>query len=181
MAPRDYKNRGRAQPRKKQIEQAPPKSKIKLVIVLIVTLLVTSGFGYMLWAIKAKAPEQQEKNQQTQVQTPQEKPLPKMPEEKWQYIDELKDKEVIVDVPERKKSTRRYQMQCASFKSKQAAEETKARMAFIGVEAMVKNRKGESWYRVVLGPFESKRDTEPVRHKLQRNGFEGCQVWGWNW
>ena len=33
------------------------------------------------------------------------------------------------------------------------------------------------WYRVVLGPYTTKRATEVDRHKIQRTGIETCQVW----
>jgi cell division protein FtsN len=89
----------------------------------------------------------------------------------------LKDKEVVVDIPEKEKSTRRYQMQCGSFRNQGDAESLKAKIAFQGLTSQVK--KTGDWYRVILGPYERKRPAEKDRHKLQRAKINGCQIWTW--
>lgn len=103
--------------------------------------------------------------------------LPDKPQPKWQYEKSLQSKEVIVDIPEEKKNTRPYQMQCGSFKRQADAESLKANIAFQGLNSTVK--KTGSWFRVILGPYDRKRVAEKQRHKLQRARINGCQIWYW--
>ena len=101
--------------------------------------------------------------------------LPEKPQPKWDYVDTLKTKEVKVDIPEEETNYTPYQMQCGSFRNKDDAESLKAKIAFQGLESMVK--KTGNWYRVILGPYERKRLAEKERHKLQRARINGCQIW----
>ncbi|WP_111980351.1 SPOR domain-containing protein [Algibacillus agarilyticus] len=183
MAPRDYKNRGRAQAKKPNTKKPEPKkSSAKLIFVLILTVALVGGFAYLLWSINGAAPEPVEsiKTEKPKVQ----KPLPKKPVEQWQYIEELKEKEVKVDVPEKAISTKQYQMQCASFRQAQPADALRARVIFLGINAQVKvtdSSNGKKWHRVVLGPYKTKRDAERDKHRLQDNKINGCKIWLWNW
>ena len=72
-----------------------------------------------------------------------------------------------------------YLMPCGSFKDNNRAEELKAQIALVGYESKINHVKvkSESWYRVELGPYKSKRKTESIRHRLQDNGFNYCKIW----
>jgi len=72
-----------------------------------------------------------------------------------------------------------YLMPCGSFRDSARAEELKAQIAFVGFESSINQVQVESglWHRVELGPFNSKRKTESIRHRLQDNGFEHCKIW----
>ena len=106
-----------------------------------------------------------------------EEVLPEKPQPKWDYVDALKTKEVEVDIPEEKKPSKPYQMQCGSFRNKSDAESLKATIAFQGLESTVK--KTGNWYRVILGPYDRKRLAEKQRHILQRAKINGCAIWLW--
>ncbi len=56
--------------------------------------------------------------------------LPKKPEEKWRYIEELEGKEVEVKAKALPQSTRPYLMQCGAYRSQGQANERKAIIAF---------------------------------------------------
>ena len=49
-------------------------------------------------------------------------------------------------------------------------------------EAQVRPSEGSSgrWYRVIIGPYQSKRLAEKQRHTLQRAKINGCKIWLWN-
>ena len=51
-----------------------------------------------------------------------------------------------------------------------------------GLESQVRSSEGKNglWYRVILGPYETKRAAERDRHKLQRAKIYGCAIWNWN-
>ncbi|MGO4892938.1 SPOR domain-containing protein [Flavobacterium sp. W21_SRS_FM6] len=176
MAHKDYVARGRG---KKAAPPPPPKRSLPWLRI-IVTLSLVAGFIVFLWSIKGTSPDSPETEVVTKVAPPKEDALPDMPEEEWEFIKSLPEYTVEVEVEEQAKSTKRYLMQCGSFKVGSQAEELKAKIAFQGLEAQVRKSEGSSWYRVILGPYESKRKAETDRHQLQKSKINGCQIWNWN-
>ncbi len=178
---KDYARKGKPAARKAQAPQPAPKKNKTLVLLTIVIALI-GGFVWFLISINGKAPEPETKTPAQSEQKKTVKPLPDLPKEKWEYVKELENKTIEVDVPEREdKPSRPYQMQCGSFRTMSQAETLKARIAFSGFESIVKRTEGSNgvWFRVVLGPYDSKRQAEADRHKLQRNKINGCQIWFW--
>ena len=112
-----------------------------------------------------------------QSEVPPLPPLPVLGEEEWEYIDALPEASVEVDATGPKESDREYIMQCGSFRTPERAEELKARLAFQGFESRVIESNGGKWHRVVLGPYEHKRDAEKDRHTLKRNDIQRCKIW----
>lgn len=106
--------------------------------------------------------------------------LPPQPKEEWTYLSELENKHVEVDIPEvvANRTPSQYQLQCASFRQEAQANQMKARIAFQGLEAQVRQVEGTTgtWFKVALGPFNSRRDGERKRHVLQKAGINGCQL-----
>lgn len=176
---KDYVKKGRPasrNTRKKNTPKAPEKKQPVLLYVVAISLV--AAFSYGLYAIKDSAQEPIVEDRKKV----KEKPLPVMPEEKWEYVKELKNKTIEVEVPDRSNEPEReYQMQCGSFRTLAQADTLKARIAFVGLESIVKRTEGKNgvWYRVVLGPYQSKRKAERERHQLQRAKINGCQIWLW--
>ena len=149
-------------------------------LLLIVTFLLISGFVYFLWFL----------NQQPAAPAPAAKPektvkqdeLPAKPTtEPYQYIKELENKEVKVEVTEQK-SGGPYQMQCGSFRVEQQAEAMKAQIAFAGFASQIRRTEGSNgvWYRVVLGPYESKRQATADNNRLRQLNINTCRIWNWS-
>ncbi|SFW19815.1 Sporulation related domain-containing protein [Nitrosovibrio sp. Nv17] len=69
----------------------------------------------------------------------------------------------------------RYFLQAGSFQSSDEADNLKAKLAMLGVEASVQSadlsEKGV-WHRVRVGPFTSMDDIDRVRASLQQNGVQ---------
>mgnify|MGYP006168010697 FL=1 len=151
-------------------------------LLLIVTGLLISGFVYFLWFL----------NQQPAVTVTPAKPVPspakkdelpaKPAQEPYQYIKELENKEVKVDVAEQQQTGGPYQMQCGSFREQKQAEAMKAQIAFVGFSSEVRRTEGSNgvWYRVVLGPYESKRQATADRNRLRQQSINTCQIWNWS-
>ena len=191
---RDYANK-KPSPKKRPAsrrKKAQQQRSIPYLPTFIVIALVV-GFGYFLWSINGSsdnATEQVTPATKT-VEKPVSKPakkdpnaLPPKPTEEWTYLEELANKSIDIDVPEDALNSKGpYQMQCASFRKLEPAEEMKAMIAFQGLEAQVRATQGTTgvWHKVILGPFESKRAAERARHKLQRAGINGCQIWLWEY
>jgi len=183
MAHQDYVSRSRAKnkkqsPYKKTVEPAPDTSlKVKLITAFLV--LAIPSFGYLLWSIKDQQPETVITPKVAKTKKVAE--LPKPPEEKWTYVDDLKSKQVEVGEYEVKQKGP-YKMQCGSFRTRKQAESLKAKIAFSGLEAQVSKAAGTSstWYKVYLGPYTKKRSAEKDRHKLKNNAIHDCKIWGWD-
>ncbi|MDF2180111.1 SPOR domain-containing protein [Aliiglaciecola sp. CAU 1673] len=176
MAQRDYVARGRA-------KQTPPPKPPLPWIRIIITLGLILGFAYFLWHIKDSADTTPAANSKQPVQQQEQVDvLPKPPKEKWEFIEELPNRTVEVEVPEDTGPTRRYLLQCGSFREANQAETMRARLAFQGIESQVRPSEGKNgrWHRVVLGPYENKRAAEKDRHAIQRLGITTCQLWNWN-
>ena len=151
--------------KRKQTKQGFP------FIATFVALALIGFIAYFVFAVEK--PPAKPKPKKVVI----EEVLPEKPQPMWDYVDALKTKEVKVDIPEEKKSTKPYQMQCGSFRNKSDAEALKATIAFQGLESTVK--KTGSWYRVTLGPYDRKRVAEKERHILQRAKINGCKIWLW--
>ena len=178
MAPKDYVSRGRAS-KKAQAPAPAPKPALPWIRIVI-TLGLVAGFGYFLWSIKDNA--QTAPVVSTQQQASEQDPLPELEDEVWDYPYILSDSEVQVEVEEQQLSSKPYLMQCGSFRQKGQADEMKAKIAFQGLEAQVRSSEGKNglWYRVILGPYLSKRQAEVDRHKLRRIDITTCRIWYWN-
>ena len=185
----DYANRKRPPQRKPKGKasgkknQAPQRQVPWAMVVLAIVLVLAMVFGLRAISTGNDAAEQ------VPLQVPATptgtqpavtaEPMPEKPEERWQYIEELENLEVEVDVPERELGPPKL-MQCGSFRSQADAERLRAAIALQGLESQIYPSNGGTWYRVVLGPYETKRAAEIDRHKLQRARIYGCQIWNWN-
>ncbi|MFT5519693.1 MAG: cell division protein FtsN [Enterobacterales bacterium] len=93
----------------------------------------------------------------------------------------------VVEIPKqnqdkitKKPTNKRYIMQCGSFRKLLSAESLKAKIAMNGFTAKISAtdvKNGKRWFRVALGPYESKRLAESERHQLERNNINNCRIW----
>jgi cell division protein FtsN len=68
-----------------------------------------------------------------------------------------------------------YILQVGSFSSYGEADNLKARLALIGVEASIQTviiSNDSTWYRVRVGPYKKLRDLQQARATLQRNNID---------
>lgn len=72
----------------------------------------------------------------------------------------------------------RYRLQAASYRDPRQAEETKARLALLGVSATVQsvNVNGSTFHRVYVGPYSSAAEVERVKQQLASNGMQAIAV-----
>jgi len=186
MAHQDYVSRSKVSKKKNNPYKNKPASvptgistKVKLLAGFLIVAL--SAFTYFLWSIKDIEPPIQTTPNKTNTAKQKSNELPTPPEEKWQYMEQLKTKEV--DEGEYTvKEQGPYKMQCGSFKTRKQAEVMRATIAFSGLSSQVSSAKGTSgtWYKVFLGPYQQKRAAEKDKHKLKSNNINTCQIWLWN-
>jgi cell division protein FtsN len=152
-------------------------------LLILVTALLLSGFAGFLWYLTQQP--------STSVSTPPEvlknkvavDELPVKPiAEPYQYIKDLENKEVQVEVNTTEREPQGpFQMQCGSFRQAEQAEAMRAQIAFTGFASAVRRTEGTNgiWYRVVLGPYDSKRQATADRNRLQQQNINGCRIWNW--
>ncbi|MFW7523556.1 SPOR domain-containing protein [Vibrio ostreicida] len=176
MANRDYVKRGRGNSaRKTSRKKSAPRTKPWRSALLAVFMV--GVFGYGLYHLSNDPQPAQPPVQQTQSKPKIKKQIPPPPEEKWDYVDTLPNREIEVTAKEQVVSEIPYVMQCGAYKSDAQAQTRKLDIAFQGLNSKVRKKEGSSWYRVVLGPYKFKRDAERDKHKLQRAKIEPCAIW----
>lgn len=153
------------------------------VVKGVVTLTLLAAFGYFLTEISSNSTQDkivEEKTPSSKKQTKQVELPPPPVQPDWTPEGELEHKTVDVK-PLKLEDKGPFKMQCASYKNEDDAYSLKARIAFAGYESDVRKSVGSNgvWYKVVLGPFEKKREAEKIRHVLKRNNIPGCQIWLW--
>lgn len=186
MAHQDYVSRSSSpkkknNPYKKKSSDTPAVLPLKTKIIMIILVISLGSFAYLLWSIKDIEPSETPALPVNKTHTKKSDDLPAPPEEKWQYMEQLKSKEVeIGEYAVEEKGP--YKMQCGSFRTTKQAEIMRATIAFTGLSAKISAAKGSSgtWHKVFLGPYERKREAEKDKHKLKSNGITTCQIWLWN-
>ncbi|MCL9780405.1 SPOR domain-containing protein [Vibrio sp. S4M6] len=178
MASKDYVRRGSGQSKKKGKKAAPRRKPWRSGIIAVV---LVGGFGYGLYKLNQDPePPKQTVEQNTHVTPSVTKPvenLPPPPQEKWHYVDTLPNREIEVKAKPLVESKIPYVMQCGAYKTKHQAESRKVQIAFQGLTSKIVKKEGSSWYRVVLGPYKTKRDAEKDKHMLQRVKIQPCAIW----
>lgn len=71
-----------------------------------------------------------------------------------------------------------FQVQAGAYASQTEAEQQKAKLALMGLEARIAEREvnGRTMYRVRLGPYAAKEQADEVRVKLQGAGIDSALV-----
>lgn len=175
MPKRDYVKTAR--PKTNSRKNPSPKTAFPWWVMLVTVVLVVL-FIWFLWTLHKQTPVQQ--TPAPIIETILDE-LPERPtEEPYQYIEELENRQIVVEVPELE-AKGPFQMQCASFRSEEQADAMRAQIAFAGFSSTTRRTEGSNgvWYRVVLGPYESRRQAEADRNRLRRNGINTCQIWNW--
>lgn len=145
------------------------------------TALVIIAFSYGLWFLRQQPTLNTPSIPPAPVATVKKDDLPPKPvAEPYQYIQELENKEITVEVTEQRRSGP-AQLQCGSFRQQPQAEAMKAQIAFAGITADVRRTEGSNgvWFRVILGPYESRRAATVDMNRLRQLGINTCQVRNW--
>lgn len=174
---------------------APPKQKASLWQWGLIAIIV-GGFGFGLSQLSqvetpstntptAKAPPPVVKKEpQAAVKTTPKKddsdaqtapPPAKEKKEKFEFYQILQNSEVDTSHVDAYQSTPRgeqdfyYMIQAASFRSPDDADRMRAKLILSGLEAAIRQTTGSDgrpWYRVVLGPYESRSKMNRAQDKL---------------
>ncbi len=130
----------------------------------------------------AKLPEtevEQASESSSEPAEPQQKPKQKP---KFDFYTLLRETEVIVpEGPETEREIREsgsdtiFLLQAGSFKRKADADSLRASLLLLNLSAKIETfnaSNGETWHRVLVGPFDNNSQVASARGKLASNGIE---------
>jgi len=115
------------------------------------------AFLLYLITLPAEGPEPAETQPQAKASTP-------APAPEYEFYEVLPNQEITIDVDPaelpkaRSESSVRYLLQAGSFRQATDADRRRAELLLLGLTPRVEETRGDTgrWYRVVLGPFESR-------------------------
>ncbi|QQE89421.1 SPOR domain-containing protein [Azotobacter chroococcum] len=121
---------------------------------------------------QAKPPAQQRPTQQP----PQPKPTPAQDAARAEALLNGRTPPAVTAKPPalaKPAPTTHYYLQAGSFRSKADADDARARIALLGqsVRVEVGTVRGETWHRVVAGPFTNRQQLEQAQKQLAGDGF----------
>lgn len=172
MPPKDYVKAGRAAPRPRKNTKTVKPFPWPLVITVGVLVI---GFAWFLYHLSQKIPVD---DPVTPVLSAKKDDLPPKPAaEPYQYIKELENKEIQVQVKELE-AKGPFLMFCGTYRAIETAQQMKAKVAFAGYPSEVRRIEGKNgvFFRVTLGPYTSKRQAESDRSRLLRQKVVECRI-----
>ena len=179
MPARKNTRRTSAATRKKNNTQAP-------AWLWLVTGLLLGAFLMFLFKL-SQTPSTPAKEEVTSVQTKKPAKKPEKETPRFDFYELLKETEVGVEKEPPTDTLKKeappvveadevhYILQVASFRTEKDAERVRAQLILLNLEAHAQKavlRNGESWHRVLVGPFQSKSKLAKARETLISNGFE---------
>jgi cell division protein FtsN len=162
-----------------------------ILIGLVLGLFIALGVAWYInklpspWSAKAPPPQKSGLPPYAGKDTPPPKPQPLEPvaEKPVQATQEVPLKESTEPVAAEKKSTpaarETFFVQTGSFQNAQEAESLKARLALLGLEAVIQQRTLPDtgvWHRVRVGPYTDVEEVNHVRDVLKQNNIEAALV-----
>jgi cell division protein FtsN len=161
---------------------------------LLTGLLIGLGLAYFLWSkgyIPQPGAEPSASSESAALGSPadEEEMAPagdEPPKSRYDFFTVLPEMEVIVpeqelakksqppDTATVKADTGSYLLQVGSFRSNSDAEQMKARLALLGINARIQSVtvNGATWHRVRVGPVSGARQADAMRNQLASNGIE---------
>lgn len=172
--------------------KAPVKNKVKWWLWLFILFLASTFIFGLAQLSKVQPPSSQKMSIQSSTpavetkkveskkpepaKTTQAKPKSPTPKkDNFEFYQILQDSEVDTSHVDAYQSTPRgeqdflYMIQAASFRSNSDADRMRAKLILLGLKASIRQttgKDGRPWFRVVLGPYESRSKMNRAQDKL---------------
>ncbi len=168
---RDYAKKNQAKRRKTKKSAAP--GWVWLITGVFLGLLIST------LAQLAKMPEKEVEKAAAETAKPEKQPRHKP---KFDFYTLLRETEVMVpDGPDTERQIREsgsdtiFLLQAGSFKQQPDADSLRASLLLLNLTANIETfnaSNGETWHRVLVGPFANNSQMASARGKLAANGIE---------
>lgn len=159
---------------KRRKRKAQPQSRVPPWLWLATGTLLGSLVMFLLQLTKLE-PEESRKLQNKTILASNE-----LKETRFEFYNLLRDSEVVV--PELKDTFKpkprenvEYHLQVASFRQLADAEQTRAELVLLNLDARIEkadSSRGETWHRILIGPFKSRSQLAKARSTLLSNRYE---------
>lgn len=172
------KNGKKKPPKQSSKKQESPQAPRWLFFVAGVLTTVFAQFIYHLALVDTDIKEDIVEPAKESLEEVVEKPT----EVVFDFYEKLKEDEVKVSdevVEQREQEDYNYALQAGSFKSKTDANQQRAEIMLLGLNAKIEARKSESgtlWHRVIVGPFTSRSDLHKARSILIQNEMPTMKI-----
>ena len=139
-----------------------------------VAFTLFAQFLYHLAKIQT-APTESQVASKKEVAKPATKPV-------YDFYEKLKTMEVDVPdevVEKREQENYNYVLQAGSFKNISDANQQRAEIILLGLDATIettKNQSGNTWHRIIVGPFTSRSKLNKARSTLINSGMETMTI-----
>lgn len=116
------------------------------------------------------------------VVSPVKKPSKEINKPEIKFYEKLKTMEVNVPdkvVDAREQENYNYALQAGSFKNLTDANQQRAEIILLGLDATIETRKsdnGTTWHRIIVGPFTSRSKLNKARSTLINNGLDAMTI-----
>lgn len=199
--PRDYKYRAEDRNINRRRRKSGREGSLALWKWMLITALIIS-FVVFLFYLRSKGDKQvkiqplsqtipankqnktqPEKNTAAKTEKKAEaKPEPEVPQ--FDFYTILPEKEVVVpdhEIDTRSREERvgqaketKYILQAGSYKDFKEADQSRAKLALMGIESRIEKAKVGSvtWYRIKMGPFTRMSSVSNIRSRLRKNGID---------
>ena len=188
---RDYSTQAA---RHRRTEKQGPSAAIGITLSIV---LVGAVAALLIWLTQSKSEtlEEEPRQPEARIEEPQaptptglnaketttvEQEIPEAPENFYTFYELLISGEVPIDVEAGKsrdeaaaETLKSTIVQVASFRTAEAAEDTRVALLFLDLKARVlpPSQTNGGWYRIVLGPFKTIRDMQAAADVLKKNGY----------
>ncbi len=170
------KNRTVTPPRSRRAPASTQHQSGGLSVRWILSLAAVGGFTGFIVYLNSLPPASTPKPAVTTQSPPPAKPSPKKPGDAthFRFYDILPDSKVVPQdigdyAPGPEDRSFEYMLQTGSFRHQADAERQRAQIAFQGLRAKIDRIEvddGSTWYRVNVGPFDSRTKMNAVMDKL---------------
>lgn len=145
------------------------------VWVWVFTGIVAGAFGMFLIYLAGLTPTVPKPSPTVENTTDDSSALQGKAKPIFEFYDRLMNKEVIVDVTpddsQQNQTPTVYILQAASFQKPEEADSLKALLILEGLDVSIEEvvNKGDTWHRVLVGPFNSRSKMASARSKLAQH------------
>lgn len=179
----------RKAPARGKAKSAPKQATVPGWLILLAILLLAS-FGYGLYYLNATRDiaEKEDTLQQVVKQATQQTADTSQPSKtekgstQFEFYSLLPKQEPVMSAdpaqrsaPVTKARDYHYMLQAGAFKQREDAERRRAELILSGYEAQLEPTKynnGKTWYRLLIGPFNSQSKLAKARSELLQNNIE---------
>ena len=169
--------KGRKAPRRgaSRAQSAPKRKGIPGWLWLVSGLIIGLFVAFLLQLEPGRDSVRRSPEPPKPANTPAQPPAD--PKPRYDFYTLLPESEVVVPqqaVPESKPAPSvNYYLQAGSFRQRADADQVRAQILLLGMDVKLENAtiNGNQWYRVQVGPFDSRSSLDQAQRTLSGNGF----------